>query len=152
MNNFQQFQNPLTQPNNYINNQYLSNRYTNPYITNTTQNNSIIWVQGVEGAKAYQLSPNSIVILMDSDTDGRFYIKTSDNVGMCTLRVFDFTEVTNSSTPQNATPDMTKYVTREEFDNLVNSLHINNNSDGGNKNGKQSISTTKSNNKSRIPE
>ena len=29
------------------------------------QNNGIIWVQGIEGAKAYQIPQNSNIILMD---------------------------------------------------------------------------------------
>ena len=64
----------------------------NPYMTQT-QNNGINWVQGIEGAKAYQLTPNSNVILMDSENEGRFYIKVSDNVGMCNLRVFKYEEI-----------------------------------------------------------
>ena len=55
--------------------------------------NNITWVQGVEGAKAYQLSPNTNVQLMDSENDGIFYIKTSDNIGMCNLRVFKYEEI-----------------------------------------------------------
>lgn len=76
------------------------------------QTNGITWVQGIEGAKAYQLSPNSNAILMDSENDGRFYIKVSDNVGMCNLRSFSYTEVTNNATSQ---VDMSNYVTREEL-------------------------------------
>ena len=58
--------------------------YQNPYMMNRQyqpqQNNGIIWVQGVEGAKAYHLIPNSNTTLLDSDNDGLFYIKTSDSV------------------------------------------------------------------------
>lgn len=82
-------------------------------------NNGIIWVQGIEGAKAYQLSPNSNAILMDSENDGRFYIKVSDNVGMCNLRRFKYQEETETQTPQ---VDMSQYVTRQELENALRSI------------------------------
>ena len=81
--------------------------------------NGITWVQGIEGAKAYQLSPNSNAILMDSENDGRFYIKVSDNVGMCNLRTFSYTEITSTPTPQ---VDMSEYVTRQELDKILRGI------------------------------
>lgn len=68
--------------------------------------NQINWVQGIEGAKAFQLIPSTSTVLMDSENDGIFYIKSCDNVGMCNLRTFKFTEVSN------AKPE---YITRDEF-------------------------------------
>lgn len=35
---------------------------------------NINWVQGLEGAKAYQIYPNSSVILMDSENDNTWWI------------------------------------------------------------------------------
>lgn len=99
----------------------------NPY----KPQNGIIWVQGIEGAKAYQLQPNSNVILLDSEIDGRFYIKVADNVGMCNLRIFKFEEITETTNK----PDPSQYVTREEFNQLVSQL-------GGLDNGKQPVSAT----------
>lgn len=83
------------------------------------QNNGINWVQGIEGAKAYQLMPNSNALLLDSEIDGRFYIKVSDNVGMCTLRLFDYVEVTEQQTP---TTDMSQYVRKDELQSLIQSI------------------------------
>ena len=96
--------------------------YTNPYSTSsftTPANNGITWVQGIEGAKAYQMSPNGIALLMDSESEGKFYIKTSDNVGMCNLRIFEYTEITNKPTPQM---DLSNYVTKDELKEVVSSL------------------------------
>ena len=76
--------------------------YSNYY----PQSNQINWVQGIEGAKAYQLMPGSNTILMDSENEGMFYIKSCDSVGMCNLRTFKFTEV------NNVKPE---YITRDEF-------------------------------------
>ena len=83
------------------------------------QTNGITWVQGIEGAKAFQMAPNSNTILMDSENDGRFYIKVSDNVGMCNLRTFSYKEVTESHTPQI---DMSNYVTRQELEDALRSI------------------------------
>lgn len=90
----------------------IMNNQFYPY--NRTQNN-ITWVQGIEGAKAYQMIPNSNTVLMDSENDGVFYIKVSDNVGMCNLRKFEYKEV-------NTSPDMTQYVTREELLEAIKEL------------------------------
>lgn len=100
----------------------------------TTPTNGIIWVQGIEGAKAYQLVPNSNVMLLDSENEGIFYIKTSDSVGMCTLRVFKYTEITQNNTQNQA--DMSLYVKRDEIETIIKN-YIN----GGADNGEQSIST-----------
>jgi hypothetical protein len=99
-------------------------------------NNGITWVQGIEGAKAYQLNPNSNVILLDSESD-KFYIKTSDNIGMCNLRVFEFTEITNNPQAVQKQPeiDMSNYVTKSEFEDALKNIN------GGRNNGKQYISS-----------
>lgn len=104
------------------------------------QNNGIIWVQGIEGAKAYQIPQNSNIILMDSEKN-RMYIKTSDNIGMCNLRIFDFTEVTETSQGHNSVAnqlDLSQYVTRDELNNILEQLN-------GGKDNEQSVQSTKSN-------
>lgn len=88
-----------------------------PYQPYQMRQNGIIWVQGVEGAKAYQLAPNSNAMLLDSDTDGRFFIKVSDNVGMCTLRTFKYEEVIDTPKPTEPV-----YVSKEEFEQAIEQL------------------------------
>ena len=97
--------------------------------------NNITWVQGVEGAKAYQLSPNTNVQLMDSENDGIFYIKTSDNIGMCNLRVFKYEEI--KETPNQI--DTSQFVTRKELDEIISKL-------SGGKRDEQPLSATKTKN------
>jgi len=97
-------------------NQPMYPNYQNQYLQ---RNNGILWVQGIEGAKAWQLPANSNVMLLDSETDGRFYIKTSDNIGMCNLRVFEYKEITTQ--PANKV-DMSQYVTRQELETAINSV------------------------------
>ena len=60
-------------------------------------NNGIIWVQGIDGARAYMLPANSSAILMDSDGP-YFYIKSTDNVGMPQVKAYRFEEA--GSQPQ----------------------------------------------------
>ena len=99
--------------NNYINPQaYSQSRY--PMI-----NNSMNWVQGIEGGKAWQLTPNSNAVLFDSENDGIFYIKTSDSVGMCNLRRFKYEEITEQQTSK---VDMSEYVRKSELQELLNSM------------------------------
>ena len=97
------------------------NQYQRPNPYYQVPTNGINWVQGIEGAKAWQLPPNSNAMLLDSETEGRFYIKVSDNVGMCNLRIFDYTEVTN--TPSATTSaDLSEYVRKDELQSLLESM------------------------------
>ena len=82
--------------------------------TPQTANNGLVWVQGVEGAKAHVTAPGVPALLMDSECE-KFYIKTTDASGMpLPLRVFEYKEVTNAQAKQAT--DMSGYVTREEFE------------------------------------
>lgn len=74
---------------------------------------NINWVQGYEGAKAFQVYPNSNVILLDSETDNTMYIKTSDNVGMSKIRIFKYEEVQEVKN---------EYVTRAEVLEMLKGL------------------------------
>lgn len=106
---------------NYYNNPFMPQNYQSPYQQpqpqSIQQNNGINWVQGIEGAKAFQLNPNSNIILMDSELENTFYIKSSDNVGMCKLRVFKYTEVNPEEPKMNI--DLSKYVTYEELERIL---------------------------------
>ena len=96
--------------------------YFNPQPT-TTPTNNIVWVQGIEGAKAWQLNPNSMIILLDSETEGKMYIKVSDNIGLSTLRIFNYVEeVQTPSNASNSNIDLSNYVTKEELTNLLKEL------------------------------
>ena len=85
----------------------------------TSPKSNIVWVQGIEGAKAYSMTPNSVAALFDSEIEGRFYIKTCDSMGMCSLRccgykddpLFDKKEIDTSS-----------FVTKDELTNAINEL------------------------------
>lgn len=113
----------------------------NPYFNPTPQpDTGIKWAQGVEGAKAYQLAPNSNVMLLDSDNEGIFYIKTSDNIGMCNLRVFQYQEITTP--PTHTDTNLNEYVRKDELEALLKSYLKLEEHEGGVMD-EQSVSTTK---------
>lgn len=100
------------------------------YQQNAPQNQSgIVWVQGIEGAKAHPVAAGQSVLLMDSDASC-LYLKSADQTGMPTLRVFDYTERTN--TPQKAqnadvtefvkAGDLSHYVTKDDLKTAISSL------------------------------
>lgn len=96
----------------------MNNFMGNPYMARTS-NNSINWVQGVEGAKAYNLLPTESVVLMDSESDDTFFIKLCDNIGRCTLRTFKYTEVTEK---MSNNIDLSEYVKKSDLAGYVNEL------------------------------
>ena len=81
-----------------------------------TVQESMIWVQGEAGAKAYMVAPGGSVVLWDAERYV-FYIKTADQSGMPSMRVFEYTE--RGGTVPNVSPPNTNYVTRQEFDALA---------------------------------
>ena len=66
---------------------------SSPYY-NTRQDSSaqqsLIRVNGIDGARAYQMPPNSTQALFDTDKD-ILYIKTTDGAGFPSIRCFEFT-------------------------------------------------------------
>lgn len=102
----------------------LQNQYqqTIPQYQQQPANQGLLWVQGVEGAKSYLVAPNTTVLLMDADAQ-RFYLKSTDGTGIPNLRMFEYSEVTQSAPqPVLATNENLddKYVTRNEYNDLKN--------------------------------
>lgn len=102
-----------------MNNPYTMNMYQ-PQPPTIQFGNTLNWVQGPEGGKAFQLRPNSNVLLLDSENDGIFYIKTSDNVGMCNMRTFKYEEITD--VPGTPKIDMSQYVRKDELSELIKQI------------------------------
>lgn len=88
----------------------------------TQSNGGLIWVQGIEGAKAHPVSAGQSVLLMDSDSNC-FFIKSADMSGMpLPLRVFDYKEravQSGNSAPIAKNPETSAYITREEFESRI---------------------------------
>jgi len=81
--------------------------------------NGLVSVTGIEGAKAYQLPPNSSMPLFDQNND-ILYLKTTDSAGYPTIRSFSFKAVEQADQKSQAAD----YVTRSEFDALVHDVKV----------------------------
>lgn len=112
---------------NYYNPNQYGQPYFNPYQNSLTGNSfqnlqqamQLIKVNGIDGAKAYAMSPNSSVALFH-ESENLMYIKTTDGAGFPTIRTFKFDEVTGAENNNaGAGVDMSKYVTRDEFYNAI---------------------------------
>lgn len=92
--------------------------------------NNIIWVKGKENARSMQLPPNSTIILLDSEV-GKFYIKTTDDIGLGKLRVFNYIEQPDnqqkSSQMETIIPeiDLSNYVTKQEMEQMLKEIRNN---------------------------
>ncbi len=152
-NNYQQpysfnpYNNYNSMMNNYQNrNNTYSSQNTYPQQQQQSYQNNIIWVKGKENARSMQLQPNSTVILLDSEV-GKFYIKTTDDIGLGKLRVFnyveqpDIEEKTTQATETNTLPniDLSNYVTKQEMEEMIKEI----------KNNEQSVSRAKQSSKSK---
>jgi len=117
--------------NNFYGNPYgvYPQGYNSPMVPQQTQTPrpGINWVNGEEGARAFQIAPNSNVMLLDAENEGMFYIKSADNIGMCTIRTFRYSEVidTQPQPVQRTDNFMNQYATKQELQELkdvINSL------------------------------
>ena len=83
----------------------------------TTQNNSMIWVQGEAGAKSYLVAPNTTVQLWDSESP-IIYLKSADASGMPSMKIIDYTIRENVNTAHNGPlkEKVEEYVTKVEMD------------------------------------
>lgn len=112
-------------------NQYYNPQMNNQQIFPQEQPQNLIRVNGIDGAKAYQMPANSTVALFDCNED-IMYIKTTDGAGFPSIRMFKFEEV-NEITKSEEKQD---YISRKEFEEFKKELM---------NNGKQYISRSKSN-------
>lgn len=91
--------------NNFVNpNGYISQ----PMAPLLSRSAEPVSVNGLEGAKAYPMLPNSKAVLFDANEDV-FYLRETDSGNFPSIRIFSFTEI--KSTPLTEM----QYVTLEEF-------------------------------------
>lgn len=96
--------------NNYIPQQPQPQQMQQPQ---TVANTGIQWVQGIEGAKSYQVQPGTSVILMDSESQ-TFFIKSANAAGMPELHSYAFQEVHEGKGQVISQPPV-DYVPRKDF-------------------------------------
>ena len=74
------------------------NNYTYPNYSQYSNNDTnLIFVNGLEGARGYRIRPQQTVLLVDS-TQSRIYFKSTDNLGIETMKTYSITEVENKDT------------------------------------------------------
>lgn len=112
-------------------NQLYNPQMNNQQFSQQIQPQNLIRVNGIEGAKAYQMTANSTVSLFDANED-IMYIKSTDGAGFPSIRTFSFTEIKEENNPTKTTD----YISRAEFEDFKKELM---------NNGKQSIPRSKSN-------
>ena len=81
--------------------------------------NQYVFVNGIDGAKSFQLPPNQTILLMDNDNPYA-YMKSSNQIGQTSIRYFKLVETTeqelrNSNNVEVVSND---YVSRSEFDEM----------------------------------
>lgn len=119
INNMNQYGNNLSTPYGVQDYSPFFNGRNNMNMTNQAPSNNLLWVQGLEGAKALMLPPNSKIICLDSEIENRMYIKVADELGATKLRKFQITEILNEEKPSNNLAD---YVRKDELQKLLTEL------------------------------
>ena len=76
------------------------------------------FVNGIEGAKAYPLVPNQMMLLMDADHP-ILYRKTSDSFGKSTIDYFTITQVNENQIRDILTPKQPEYALKSDV-NAIN--------------------------------
>lgn len=87
----------------------------------TTQIQNIEYVNGIEGAKAYIMQPNSTKWLMDSD-GSFFYVKTSNAQNQATVKAYKYVEY-NANVTKDDNAEQIEYVTLDEFNKLKKTVN-----------------------------
>lgn len=97
--------------------------YPQPNYPQRQPGNTYAFVNGLEGAKSYQVPVNQSLLLMDSDQPV-CYMKTANALGQATLRCFKLVEVKEEElkapTPQ-PTPNV-DYATKEDLKSILDRL------------------------------
>ena len=74
------------------------NNYTYPNYNQYSNNDTnLIFVNGLEGARGYRIRPQQTILLVDS-TQSRIYLKSTNNLGIETMKTYSITEVENKDT------------------------------------------------------
>ena len=92
--------------------------FNQPNYYQQPKSNQYEWVNGVEGAKAYQIQPNQTVMLLDADNP-IIYKKTSNQQGQSSLQYFKMIEISEEELKNlNAPQPSVEYATKEDFEGL----------------------------------
>lgn len=81
-------------------------------------NNVFAYCNGIEGAKGYNMPPNSTVLLMDNDNP-YFYIKTSDVQGRSSIHCYEFKEVADNQKEPKGQKDSVDFSQFAKVDDIT---------------------------------
>lgn len=81
-----------------------------------SQQNTYAFVNGIEGARSFQMAPNQTVMLMDSDNPV-VYMKQSNGMGQSTIKCFKLVETSEDELKPK--PIQADYVTKADFESLA---------------------------------
>ena len=70
------------------------NNYKYPNYSQYNNDTNLIFVNGLEVARGYRIRPQQTVLLVDS-TQSRIYLKSTDSLGIETMRTYSIAEVEN---------------------------------------------------------
>ena len=86
------------------------------------QYNGIIWVKGEKGADNYNLAPNSLMPLWDSEKRV-IYLKSTDFMGRPTTQILDYT-IRDLNQPNNVPSEKPNYATADDINSLRNEIEL----------------------------
>lgn len=92
-------------------NYYGANTYNQPRL------NYYAFVNGIEGAKSYQVAPNQTMLLMDSDSP-TIYMKSANSLGQASLRYFKMVEISESDAKGESNKNNVEYALKSDVDNI----------------------------------
>lgn len=101
--------------------QNYNSNYYNPNPSYQSRTNQYFYVNGIEGAKSFQVQPNQMVMLMDNDNP-LVYKKTSNPYGQAGLEYFQLIPISEQDARNIITPPMPEYVLKSDFDKLMAKL------------------------------
>lgn len=87
---------------------YNQNNYQKPVL------NQYVFVNGIDGAKAYQVPAGQSIMLMDNDST-LVFMKTANQLGQTSIRYFKLGEITEDEARGF---NNINYVSRNEFDEM----------------------------------
>ena len=109
----------------YINNMGFPN--SNPYSPNFNNSNNVSlktfdYVNGIEGAKAYQVMPNQMIPLFDNDNP-IVYLKQANLYGQATIKAYKLVDFDLQNKPVGQSNiDTSNFVSLTEFNALKQDL------------------------------
>lgn len=106
----------------YMNQPNYANQNMNNQMQQPSQMNQFAFVNGIEGAKSYQMLPNQTVMLMDSERPV-VIMKQSNSMGQSTLRYYKLTEVSEQDlrTPEQQKANV-EYALKTDLEALSKKL------------------------------